>query len=64
MTQSELSKLKIKELQELAKDKGVKNLSKLKKEQLVEILSETDDVRESVPPKQQVQQKDNKRKKE
>lgn len=38
MTVSELQNLKLKELQELAKEKGIKNISKLKKDDLINLL--------------------------
>ena len=38
MTVSELQNLKLKELQELAKEKGIKNISKLKKDELIDLL--------------------------
>lgn len=53
MTQMELTAMKIKELQELAKEKGIKNVSKLKKEELVNLLLESD----SSKPKQEKEPK-------
>ncbi len=43
MTVSELQNLKLKELQELAKEKGIKNISKLKKDDLVNLLGDSSD---------------------
>ena len=43
MTVSELQNLKLKELQELAKEKGIKNISKLKKDDLINLLKDATD---------------------
>ncbi len=43
MTVSELQNLKLKELQELAKEKGIKNISRLKKDDLVNLLGNSSD---------------------
>lgn len=50
MTVSELQNLKLKELQELAKEKGIKNISKLKKDDLVELLVYSSDNENVVQP--------------
>ncbi len=49
MTVSELQNLKLKELHELAKEKSIKNISKLKKEDLINLLTETLDEEKSIP---------------
>ncbi len=57
MTRSELLKLKLKELQELAKDYEIKNVSKLKKEQLIEQIAqhcEEEKTEEAPKPQQEV----------
>ncbi len=49
MTVSELQNLKLKELQELAKEKDIKNISKLKKGDLINLLTETFGDEKSIP---------------
>ena len=41
MTATELKKLKLKELQALATEKGIKKISGLKKDELIELLEKT-----------------------